>query len=139
MPPSARLAGHVRAGVSPFLPPPRGRHICRRQWADRARPESSWCSGDAGLLLRALPGAPALTVASAAELIDRTFPAVSDAIARLINAGVLNQITIGKRNRAFEANAVIDVFTSLERQLCLLCGGHPQLAAVEYRAVRWPT
>ena len=69
------------------------------------------------LLLRALPGAPILTVASAAELIDRSFPAVNDAISRLTEAGVLKQITIGRRNRAFEAKEVIDAFTSLERQL----------------------
>jgi Fic family protein len=69
------------------------------------------------LLLRALPGAPVLTAASAAELIGRTFPTVNDAIARLTEAEVLKQITIGKRNRAFEAKEVIDAFTSLERQL----------------------
>ena len=69
------------------------------------------------LLLRALPGAPIVTVASAAELIDRSFPTVNDAIARLTEAGVLKQITIGRRNRAFEAKEVIDAFTSLERQL----------------------
>jgi Fic family protein len=69
------------------------------------------------LLLRALPGAPIVTVASAAELIDRSFPTVNDAIARLAEAGVLKQITIGRRNRAFEAKEVIDAFTSLERQL----------------------
>ncbi len=69
------------------------------------------------LLLRALPGAPIVTVASAAELIDRSFPTVNDAIARLTKADVLKQITIGRRNRAFEAKEVIDAFTSLERQL----------------------
>lgn len=74
------------------------------------------------LLLRALPGAPVLTVSSAAELVDRTFPAVNDAIARLTEAGVVAQISIGKRNRAFEAKEVIDAFTSLERQLASPAG-----------------
>jgi Fic family protein len=74
------------------------------------------------LLLRALPGAPVLTVASAAELIDRSFPTVNDAIARLTDADVLKQITIGKRNRAFEAKEVVDAFTSLERQLASPAG-----------------
>jgi hypothetical protein len=69
------------------------------------------------LLLRALPGAPLLTAASAAELTGRSFPTVNDAIARLADADVLTQITIGKRNRVFEAKEVIDAFTSLERQL----------------------
>jgi hypothetical protein len=74
------------------------------------------------LLLRALPGAPVLTVASAAELIGRTFPAVNDAMARLTEAGVVKQITSGRRNRAFEAKEVIDAFTSLERQLASPAG-----------------
>jgi hypothetical protein len=43
----------------------------------------------------------------------RSFPSVNDAIARLTEADVLKQITIGKRNRAFEAKEVIDAFTSL--------------------------
>jgi Fic family protein len=74
------------------------------------------------LLLRALPGAPVLTAASAAELIGRSFPAVNEAIARLTEADVLKQITIGRRNRAFEAKEVIDAFTSLERQLASPAG-----------------
>lgn len=74
------------------------------------------------LLLRALPGTPILTVASAAELIGRTFPAVNDAMSRLTEAGVVKQITIGRRNRAFEAKEVIDAFTSLERQLASPAG-----------------
>jgi hypothetical protein len=68
------------------------------------------------LLLRALPGAPVLKVASAAGLIGRSFPAVNEAIARLTEADVLTQITTGKRNRVFEAGEVIDAFTSLERR-----------------------
>lgn len=69
------------------------------------------------LLLWALPGAPILTVNGAAELIGRSFPAANEAIARLTEAGVLTQVSIGKRNRAFEAKAIIDAFTDLERQL----------------------
>jgi Fic family protein len=83
----------------------------------RARLGQVRASSGTDLLLRALPGAPIVTVASAAELIDRSFPTANDAIARLTEAGVLNQITIGRRNRAFEAKEVIDAFTSLERQL----------------------
>ena len=81
----------------------------------RARLGQVRAGSAADLLLRALPGAPVLTVASAAELTGRSFPAVNDAIARLVEADVLRQITLGKRNRAFEAKEVIDAFTSLER------------------------
>ena len=71
----------------------------------------------ADLLLRRLPGAPILTVQSAAELIGRSAQATNQAIARLAEAKVLCQTTVGKRNRAFEAPEVIRTFTALERQL----------------------
>jgi Fic family protein len=68
-------------------------------------------------LIRALPGAPLITVQSAATLIDRSVQSVNAAIHRLLDAGVLTQTTIGRRNRAFEARALLDAFTDLERQL----------------------
>jgi len=68
-------------------------------------------------LLRSLPGAPILTVDSAAALIGRTFKPAADAIERLVDAGILRQVTVGRRNRAFEAPEVIAAFTELERQL----------------------
>lgn len=74
------------------------------------------------LLLRALPGAPVLTVDSGAALIGRTFNPVNDAIERLVAADVLKQITIGKRNRAFEATDVVNAFSALERQLASPAG-----------------
>jgi Fic family protein len=87
--------------------------------------ESSWRaavgqirSGSAtDRLLRALPGAPVLSVSGAAELIGRSYPQVNEAIGRLVPAGVLTQISVGKRNRAFEAKDIINAFTDLERQL----------------------
>src|ERR1700689_1479316 len=69
------------------------------------------------LLLRALPGAPLITVTSAAALIGRTFAPANDAIKRLEGAGILRLISVGRRNRAFEATGVIEAFTALERQL----------------------
>jgi Fic family protein len=69
------------------------------------------------LLLHAVAGAPVLTVDGAAQLIGRTYKPANDAIQRLVLAGVLRQITIGHRNRAFEAPDVIAAFTVLERQL----------------------
>jgi len=74
------------------------------------------------LLLRSLPGAPVLTVSGAAELIGRSFPQTNAAIARLAKAGVLAQVTVGRRNRAFEAKEIIDAFTDLERQLASPAG-----------------
>lgn len=69
------------------------------------------------LLLRALPGVPLITVKSASALIERTFPAANDAIKKLVDAGILRPIKVGRRNRAFEAPDVIEAFTALERQL----------------------
>jgi Fic family protein len=69
------------------------------------------------LLLTALAGAPIVTVPSAAALIGRSTQAINEAVGRLTAAGVLSQTTVGRRNRAFEAVELIDLFTALERQL----------------------
>jgi hypothetical protein len=50
-------------------------------------------------------------------LISRTFNPANDAIQRLVGAGILRQVNIGRRNRAYEAPEIITAFTSLERQL----------------------
>ena len=68
-------------------------------------------------LIQALPGMPVLSTASAAKATDRSFQATSQAVKRLTDAGVLRQITVGRRNRAFEAPELIDAFTTLERRL----------------------
>ena len=41
---------------------------------------------------------------------------------RLVAAGVLVQVNVGRRNRAFEAPELINVFTALERQLASPAG-----------------
>jgi Fic family protein len=69
------------------------------------------------LVINALPGAPVITVQSAAALIGRSGQAVNEAIPRLVDAGVLTQTTIGRRNRAFEAPDLINAFNDLERHL----------------------
>jgi Fic family protein len=84
-------------------------------WRERLGPVRADSATDR--LLRALPGAPVLTVRSAADLISRSLRATNEAIARLSAAEVLTQVTLGRRNRAFEARELIDAFTDLERQL----------------------
>lgn len=74
------------------------------------------------LLLHRLPGAPVLTVTSAANLIGRSFQATNEAMVRLESAGIVHQVNVGRRNRAFEARAIIDAFTALERQLASPAG-----------------
>lgn len=71
----------------------------------------------ASLLIGLLPAAPVLTATTAAELVGRSFQAASLALERLVEAGILVQVSVGRRNRAFEAPELIEVFTALERRL----------------------
>jgi hypothetical protein len=87
----------------------------QQRWRDRlgrVRADSA-----ASRLIEALPGAPIVTVQSAAALVDRSEQAVNEAIPRLVEAQVLKQTTVGRGNRAFEASDLLDAFTDLERQL----------------------
>jgi Fic family protein len=85
------------------------------QWRARLRPVRADSAIDR--LVEALPGAPILTVRSAATLIGRSEQAVNEAVPRLLAARVLKQTTLARRNRAFEAPELLDAFTDLERQL----------------------
>jgi hypothetical protein len=76
----------------------------------------------ADLLLSALLGAPVVTINSAAALIGRTYPAANNAVTQLANAGILRQVSIGRRNRAYEAPEIITAFTDLERRLASPAG-----------------
>lgn len=87
----------------------------RSNWRDRlgnVRARSATAE-----LLDRLPGMPITTVNGAAEVMGRSFTAASDAIDRFVQAGILTQVTVGRRNRAWEATEVIDAFTDLERAL----------------------
>lgn len=70
------------------------------------------------LLVRALPGAPIITVESANRLIGRSKARTTDAVNALAEAGVLRQRNVDRqRYRVFEATDVLDLFTGLERAL----------------------
>lgn len=86
-----------------------------RNWRDRVGRVRAQSATD--LLLRALLGAPVVSVNSASELIGRSFPQTNEAIGRLVGAAVLTQVTVARRNRAFEASEIVDAFADLERQL----------------------
>ncbi len=83
-----------------------------RERAGKPRRDSATCQ-----LIGALPAAPVLTATTAAGLMGRSFQTASQAVERLVDAGVLRQVNVGRRNRAFEAPELIDAFTALERQL----------------------
>jgi Fic family protein len=86
-----------------------------RRW--RAQLGSVRAGSATAVLLAKLPGAPVLTVQSAAELAGRSVQAANEAVSRLLDAGILVQTKVGRRNRAFEAREVIDAFIDLERRL----------------------
>jgi Fic family protein len=85
------------------------------KWRKAAAPVRRNSATD--LLLDRLPGTPIIGGRAAAKLLGRSFPAANQAIQNLVSAGVLRQVTIGRRNRAYEAPAIIDAFTDLERRL----------------------
>ena len=68
-------------------------------------------------LIESLPASPVLTVSSAEELLGRSFQAANQNVGRLMEDDVLVQVTVGRRNRAFEAPELIEAFTTLKRQL----------------------
>jgi Fic family protein len=111
----ARFAAACLRAVADASDFERRSQLLQEEWRAKLGPVRANSATD--LLLRALPGAPLLTVKSATALIGRTFPAVNDAIKRIAAAGILRPISLGRRNRAFEATAVIEAFSALERQL----------------------
>ena len=84
-------------------------------WLERAGPARR--DSALHLLIDALPEAPVLTTSVAADLIGRSLRATTQAMDQLVRAGILVQITVGRRNRAFEAPELIDAFTAFERGL----------------------
>lgn len=69
------------------------------------------------LLVNALPALPVFSVTTAAAHIGRSFPVTADAVERLRAANVVKQVTLGRRNRAFEAVGLFEAFTGFERIL----------------------
>jgi Fic family protein len=110
-----RFAGACTRAVQDATAFEQRAQIIEAVWRERVGRVRARSAAD--LLLRALVGAPVVTVNSAAELIGRSFVQTNQAVARLVEEGILQQVTVGRRNRAFEAPAVIDAFTDLERQL----------------------
>lgn len=83
----------------------------------RIRLGSVRANSAADLPIKSIAAAPVLTVGGAAALVGHSYPQTNVAIERLVSAGILTQVTVGRRNRAFEAADIINAFTDLERQL----------------------
>lgn len=66
------------------------------------------------LLVQALPGIPVFTATSAAAYLDRSFKRTTSAIDELVAAGIVVQITEGKRNRVFECPNILDTYANIK-------------------------
>jgi Fic family protein len=129
----ARFAAACQRAVADATSFEERARLLEEEW--RARLGTIRTNSAADRLLCVLPGAPLVTVGSAAALIGRTFKPANEAITRLAAEGILRQVTVGRRNRAFEAPDVIDAFTALERQLASP-GGDTRLSGPSRRVPR---
>lgn len=68
-------------------------------------------------LIELLPSQPLVDVKTAAKLLGGTQERARIAILRLEQAGVLRQITVGRRNRAWECVGLFDLLDQFERDL----------------------
>ncbi len=82
-------------------------------WRARAAPVEPGSAAD--LLLAVLPAMPVVTPRAAATLTGSDDTAAGAAVERLVAAGVLRQVTIDRRERAYEAVGLLDVISAFER------------------------
>jgi Fic family protein len=68
-------------------------------------------------VIELLPVMPIVTARSLEEVVGRSFRAANDALELLAERGVVVQRSIGRRNRVFEATAIIEATALLERRL----------------------
>jgi Fic family protein len=83
----------------------------RRQLRERSNPRSD---AAAWAIIDVLPAHPIVTVPVAVAATRRTKPAVTNAIAELERAGVLHRLGDAARNRAWEADGLLDLIVGLE-------------------------
>jgi Fic family protein len=89
----------------------------QEKWRERAGRPRRHSSAEA--LIVELPAHPIVTVATAQKFLGRSKQAVNEAIAALAEKGVLHQITLAKRNRAWEARELFDLINDVERELAM--------------------
>lgn len=85
------------------------------EWRTRLREHSNpRADAAAWVLIAALPAHPIVTVPVAVAATQRTKPAVANAIDQLEAAGILTRATDSARNRAWEAEGLLDLVVGLE-------------------------
>jgi Fic family protein len=102
---AAQLAGHYAQRV-------RG---LQERWRDQLRAvRAPRTDAAAWSVISALPAHPVLTVALGVAATQRTRPAVANAIGELEAAGVLTRLNDSPRNRAWEADGLLELIVGLE-------------------------
>jgi Fic family protein len=77
----------------------------------------------AAAIIDALPAYPILDAGSAAALTGRSAVAARQALNNLTDSGVLEQVSVGKRNRMWESVGLFSLIDEMERELSAgLCG-----------------
>jgi Fic family protein len=94
-----------------------------REAADHPRSDSA-----AERLIRLLPAHPVLNAEAAQALVGGSVVAARAALNALAEAGVLKQVSVGRRNRVFEATALLQLVDELEWTLAT-----PTASGVERR------
>ncbi|MBU6147790.1 MAG: Fic family protein [Actinomycetales bacterium] len=92
-----------------------GRDLADLERANRVKLGRVRTGSTADRLVAALPALPVFTVKTASAFIARSDVAVGAAVKQLLEAGVIHQVTVGRRNRAFEAVGLFEAFTGFER------------------------
>jgi Fic family protein len=102
---AAQLAVHYLGRVSDL----------QAEWRRRLRESSSPRAGAAAwTIIDLLPAHPIITTAIGVAATGRTRPAVANAIQELVDAGVLLPLSQSARNRAWEADSILDLIVGLE-------------------------
>ena len=87
----------------------------QRRWIEKA--ENPRRGSGPLALIELLPSHPIIDVKTATQLLGGTEERARLAILRLEEAGVLSQITVGRRNRAWECAGLFDLLDRFEREL----------------------
>lgn len=102
---AAMLAAHYMRRVSEL----------QDAWRERLRRDTNpRADAAAWNLITVLPAHPIITVPVAVAATGRTKPAVANAIEQMETAGILTRLTESARNRAWEADGLLDLIVGLE-------------------------
>jgi Fic family protein len=94
------------------------------EWRERLRQHSNpRADAAAWSLITVLPAHPIVTVPVAVAAAGRTKPAVANAIEQMEAAGILTRLNESARNRAWEADGLLDLIVGLEAGVSSASGG----------------